>query len=214
MGQSQISPTAISRSTRVSPDLVDDALLSRNAAKDDWFQASLTIEGKISDFDITYSPVPISNGAVDSASDYTDYSVYYDNYSASIFTDNAGRPINPSQRITGHDRFSKLSQEFRISSPADKRIRLDRRACSTSARRASFEQNYAIEASARRPSSTKKAADPLNGRSVTGHPGLWWLTQQYRIDRDYAAFGQVALRHLRQSDADRRRTASTSSTIR
>ena len=28
---------------------------------------------------------------------------------------------------------------------------------------------------------------------MTGRPDTWWLTKQYRIDRDYAAFGQAAL---------------------
>ncbi len=175
MGQSQIANGNFSVKEGL-PDLTT-AHYYPERFKDDWFQASLTIEGKISDFDITYAGSYLER-KVDSTSDYTDYTVYYDNYSSYI-TDNAGNPINPSQRITGHDRFSKLSQELRISSPADKKLRLIAGAFYQRQTRV-IEQNYFIDGLA-------------TATSVTGRPDTWWLTKQYRIDRDYAVFGQAAL---------------------
>ena len=120
MGQSQISNGNFAENRAIGDLQITKYYPER--FKDDWYQASLTIEGKISDFDITYAGSYLER-KVNIESDYTDYTVYYDNYSAYI-TDNAGNPINPSQIITGRDRFSKMSHELRISSPSDKRLRL------------------------------------------------------------------------------------------
>ena len=200
MGQSQISNGNFSVKKGL-PDLTTAHYYPENA-KDNWFQASLTIEGKISDFDLTYAGSYLER-RVDSQSDYTDYTVYYDNYSKYIL-DNAGHPINPSQRITGHDRFSKMSHELRISSPTDKRLRLIAGAFYQRQTRV-IEQNYFIDGLTANQIYTipvvtgtnEDGTDIIklvpNAISVTGHPDTWWLTKQYRIDRDYALFGQVAL---------------------
>ncbi len=193
MGQSQIANGNFSVKQGL-PDLTT-AHYYPERSKDDWFQASLTIEGKISDFDVTYAGSYLER-KVDSQSDYTDYTVYYDNYST-YMRDNAGNPVNPSQTITGHDRFSKMSHELRISSPSDKRLRLIAGAFYQRQTRV-IEQNYIIKGLG---TTTFFDTDPesdtfgssLNGRSVTGRPDTWWLTKQYRIDRDYALFGQAAL---------------------
>ena len=175
MGQSQISNGNFAENRAIGD--LQIAKYYPERFKDDWYQASLTIEGKISDFDITYAGSYLER-KVNVESDYTDYTVYYDNYSAYI-TDNAGNPINPSQIITGRDRFSKMSHELRISSPSDKRLRLIAGAFYQRQTRV-IEQNYLIDG----------LADSI---SVTGRPDTWWLTKQYRIDRDYAVFGQAAL---------------------
>ncbi len=175
MGQSQVSNGNFSVKQGL-PDLTT-AHYYPERYKDDWYQASLTIEGKISDFDITYAGSYLER-KVDSSSDYTDYTAYYDNYSSYI-TDNAGRPINPSQRIVGRDRFSKLSQELRIASPTDKRLRLIGGLFYQRQTRV-IEQNYIIDGLA-------------DATQVTGTNDDWWLTKQYRIDRDYAVFGQAAV---------------------
>ena len=200
MGQSQISNGNFSVKQGL-PDLTT-AHYYPERFKDDWFQASLTIEGKISDFDITYAGSYLER-KVDSSSDYTDYTVYYDSYSKFILND-AGAPINPSQRITGHDKFSKLSQELRISSPADRKLRLIAGAFYQRQTRV-IEQNYFIDGLTAKQIYTipvvtgqdEEGNDIVdlvpNAISVAGRPETWWLTKQYRIDRDYALFGQVAL---------------------
>ena len=40
--------------------------------------------------------------------------------------------------------------------------------------------------------------------SVNGFPGTLWLTQQKRVDRDYAAFGEASFDITPQITADRR----------
>ena len=186
MGQSQVSHGVFAQDPKVGDLAV--AHYNPERSKDDWAQASLTIEGKISDFDIVYSGSYLER-KIDSQSDYSDYSLYYDSY-AKYILDNAGKPINPTQRVIGHDKFSKLSQEFRISSPTDKRFRIIAGAF-YQRQTHDIEQIYEIKGLA-----TQQIFDGegtlLNGVSVGGRPNTWWLTKQYRIDRDYALFGQAA----------------------
>ncbi|KPF75269.1 hypothetical protein IP88_07275 [alpha proteobacterium AAP81b] len=148
-------------------------------AIDDWVQASLTIEGKISDFDITYAGSYLER-KVDTQSDYSDYSFFYDAFYTSyvdFIRNNAGQFIDPSQAIDGFDRFTKQSQELRIASPTDWRLRFIVGGFYQRQTR-DIEQQYLVGG----------LADSL---SVTGRPGLWWLTKQDRVDRDYAIFGQL-----------------------
>jgi outer membrane receptor protein involved in Fe transport len=84
---------------------------------DHWVQAALTVEGKISNFDLVYSGAYLKRND-EVHQDYTDYSVYYDFYSNYVF-DNAGNPINPSQHINARDHYTKISHELRLSSPGE-----------------------------------------------------------------------------------------------
>ena len=94
-------------------------------------QAALTIEGKIGDWDLTYAGAYLDR-RIKAFNDYTDYAEAYDALYASYgglagyfyFENAAGQEIDPRQRIAGGDHFKKLSQELRIASPQDKRLRL------------------------------------------------------------------------------------------
>jgi outer membrane receptor protein involved in Fe transport len=146
---------------------------------DRWYQTALTLEGKISNFDIVYAG-SFASRHIKSEQDYTDYSFFYDQiygYGAYV-TDDAGNPIDPSQYILGRDHFTKQSHELRISSPADKRLRVV--AGLFYERQTHFiEQRYV----------TNGLATSL---SVTGWPDTIWLTEQKRLDKDYAAFGEAS----------------------
>lgn len=152
---------------------------------DRFVQAALTIEGQLGNWDLTYAGAYLDR-RVDQASDYTDYAEAYDSLYASVgglssyfyFQNAAGATINPSQQIIGSDHFRKLSQELRISSPQDERLRV---VAGAFFQRQSndIHQDYQVAGLA-----------PL--LSVNGFPGTLWLTQQKRVDRDYAAFGEVA----------------------
>ncbi len=186
MGQTQISHGVFGQ----DPNVGDLAVTHYNPerARDKWLQAALTIEGKISDFDVTYSGSYLAR-QIDTSTDYSDYTLYYD-YLSHYIQNNAGKPINPTQRINGHDVFSKLSQELRVASPTDKRFRVIA-GLFYQRQTHDIQQVYSIDGLATQTFYDGNG-DPLNGRSVTGNPGVWWLTKQYRIDRDYAAFGQAA----------------------
>ena len=91
---------------------------------DRWVQAALNITGKIGRFDLTYSGGYFHRKET-SVTDYTDYSVAYDQRFGSgyYWTDNNGVPLaNPQQVIHGKDIFEKGSNELRIASPLDRSV--------------------------------------------------------------------------------------------
>jgi iron complex outermembrane recepter protein len=160
----------------------------KDVRKDRFWQAAMTIQGKIANFDVTYAGAYMDRTTY-TLSDYADYADAYDqlyaNYNpnyqglAYFYTlDSAGNFINPQQYIIGTDHFRKMSQELRIASPADKPFRV---IAGLFYQRQSnlIHQDYKID-----------NLDPL--LSVNGHPGTLWLTQQKRVDRDYAAFGEAS----------------------
>lgn len=150
---------------------------------DSWVQSALTIEGKISNFDLVYSGAYLNRNTHES-SDYTDYSLFYDVAygSGAYLHDNAGNLINPAQHIVGRDHYTKTSHEFRIATPKDYPVRgtlgffLQRQVHE-------ILQDYQIK------NDGTQLSDDL---SVPGWPGTIWLTDQERVDRDKAVFGELA----------------------
>ncbi|WP_158917187.1 TonB-dependent receptor [Caulobacter sp. S45] len=151
---------------------------------DRFFQAALTVNGKIGNLDLVYSGGYFAR-SIDSRTDYTDYSVFYDaiNGSGAFWTDNNGNVLpNPAQEIVGRDRFTKRSNELRIVSPASDRLHFI--AGVFEERQTHWiVQDYQIAGFG-----DAAAANPANNFSVPGYPGTIWLTDQERIDRDVAAY--------------------------
>jgi outer membrane receptor protein involved in Fe transport len=146
---------------------------------DHWGQASLTVEGKISNFDLTYAGGFIRRNDV-THSDYTDYAVGYAIYyqqPRGYFYDNAGNAINPTQNIEGRDGYKMYSHEIRLQTPQDLPVRATIGGF-LQQQQHDIEQRYTIEG----------LADSL---SVRYWPETWWLTKELRINRDYAAFTEV-----------------------
>ncbi len=159
--------------------------------KDKFWQAALTIQGKIANFDVTYAGAYMDRKTF-SVSDYADYAdaydfLYSDYYGGAYgrglgvfyYLDSAGnRTVNPQQFIIGTDHFKKMSQELRFASPADKPFRV---IAGLFYQRQSnlIHQDYKVDG----------LADFV---SVNGLPGTLWLTQQHRVDKDYAAFGEAS----------------------
>lgn len=160
---------------------------------DYWYQAGLTIQGKIGDFDVTYAGSKMDRW-IHEASDYTDYGFWYDNlyppsyfgcyfYNNSATTFCSGNPatdgtIPPAQHIDARDYFTKDSHELRIASPSSDRLRFI--AGAFYERQGHWIlQNYLVD----------NLADSL---AVPGWPSTIWLTDQERQDHDYAVFGEVS----------------------
>ncbi len=146
---------------------------------DRWYQAAMTINGKIGRYDLTYSG-GYFNRAIDSVTDYTDYSVAYDQAfgSGAFWQDKNGNPLpTPQQEIVGRDRFEKGSNELRLASPSTDRFRF---IVGLFQERQShwIIQDYQIQ-----------GFGPQI--SVPGWPNTIWLTDQDRVDRDEAAFGEA-----------------------
>jgi outer membrane receptor protein involved in Fe transport len=156
-------------------------------AKDRFWQAALTIEGKIAHFfDVTYAGAYMDRPRY-TTSDYSDYTVAYDNtyeYCGGLagcsffdFRDNQGNPINPRQHIIGTDHFKKMSQELRVATPADRPVRALVGAFYQDQKNHIF-QDYLID-------------NLATSLSVPGYPGTLWLTNQLREDKDWALFGEA-----------------------
>jgi outer membrane receptor protein involved in Fe transport len=180
-----LTPTVVAQRQRnkgvfgFEPD-VGDLQVQRfqpDTARDDWYQAALTIKGKIANYDLTYSGGYFDR-KVDSHSDYADYSIHYDLAygSGHYWVDAAGNPLPlPLQQIIGRDRFTKESHEARIASPASDRFR------------------FILGAFYERQTHWIIQDYQIPGFAL-GHPG-WpntiWLTDQMRVDRDDAIFGEA-----------------------
>ena len=164
---------------------VTDYLPSRNL--DRWYQAALTIEGKLSDWDVVYSGGYFER-KVDNLSDYSYYSVAYDTYGyyATFFQDAAGNQLDPTQISILGDKYTKQTHEFRVSSPAEDRFRLTT-GLFFQRQTDDIRANYNIEGIADALPSVWITPFPAS----TGDPDTIFLTRIRRIDRDYAAFGQV-----------------------
>jgi outer membrane receptor protein involved in Fe transport len=167
---------------------VGDLKLQRFAPEfrnDKWVQAALTIEGKLGNWDVTYAGAYLDRRTL-SSSDYTDYSEAYDALYASsgglagyfYFWDAAGNNIDPRQKVVGSDHFKKLSQELRIASPADQPLR--------------FVGGLFYQRQSNDIFQDYQVARLGPQVSVNGRPGTLWLTKQERVDRDYAAFGELS----------------------
>lgn len=158
---------------------------------DQWWQAALTIQGKIGNLDVTYAGAYMDR-RVKSQLDYSDYSYFYDTYYDSYgtppaffgkyFTNNAGQLINPSQIILGADHFTKNSHEVRVVSSGEGPLRF-------TAGLFYERQNHDIIQRYFIP----QFADNL---SIPGWANTLWLTNQVRSDQDEAAFAEVSYKIL------------------
>ncbi len=150
--------------------------------RDRWWLAALTIEGRISNFDLTYSAGYLRRN-VDNTTDYSDYTFDYDvyysqsaypSYFGDNFRDNFGILIAPAERAVLIDRFSKQSQELRIMAPSEWRLHgvaglfLQRQADE-------IRSEFAIAGLADR-------------YSISNLPGVQYLNSQRRTDRDRAIY--------------------------
>ena len=148
---------------------------------DRWYQAALTIEGRIGSFDLIYSGGYLDR-SIDNSSDYSDYSYFYDvlypGYFGNYFLDNAGEFIDPSMYTKNRDTFTKQTHEIRLSSPQEARARFvaglfwQRQTNDTY-------NSYRVDG----------LADDL---SITGQPGVNYLNSQERVDLDRAVFAEAA----------------------
>jgi outer membrane receptor protein involved in Fe transport len=152
---------------------------SPESSTDHWGQATLTIEGKISDFDLTYA-----GGFVHRTSlvhtDYTDYSLGYTleyTRAPDYFTDNAGHPVSPMQQVTYSDGYRMYSHEIRVSTPKNYPVRATFGGF-TERQTDDFLQNFMVPGLS-------------DAQSVTNWPGTYYLTDEILVKRDNAAFGEV-----------------------
>jgi outer membrane receptor protein involved in Fe transport len=151
-----------------------------------WTQSSLTVEGKIGNLDMVYAGAYLKRHQLHGA-DYSDYSFFYDKYygSGNYFYDNAYHLINPAQQVIGNHNFDKWSHELRFTTPKENALRATFGAFVQRQTHTFYERYYMPgELSTNGPG----LADFL---SIPGWANTVWLTNQQRVDRDKAIFGEV-----------------------
>lgn len=147
--------------------------------EDKWYQAALTVEGALSNFDLVYAGAYLKRDDLVDA-DYSDYAFFYDDccgYGV-YWYDDSGTPLaDPSQFINGTDYYKRQSHELRLASPPDQRFRFVAGLFYQDQEHDIY-QNYQING----------LADVI---TVTNWPDSIWLTNQLRKDNDSAFFGEV-----------------------
>jgi len=159
----------------------------KEVSRDRFWQAALTVQGKIANFDVTYAGAYMDRPTF-GISDYADYTDAYDQlyegvgglyYYFALHDANGNFVSNPQQFIIGTNHFKKMSHELRFASPADKPFRVIAGAF-YQVQKNFIHQDYRID-------------DLAPELSVNGFPETLWLTQQKRKDKDYALFGEASL---------------------
>lgn len=160
-------------------------------SKDRWWQAALSVEGKVANLDVVYAGGYLKRD-VDTNSDYSDYSYWYDVQYVALhaadpdnfglfgeyFYDDDGAFIDISQYIQAKDRYTRWTHELRLATPADNRLRFVG-GLFTQRQAHDIQQRYLIN-------------DLAESLEVTGWADTIWLTEQERIDRDSAVFGELS----------------------
>jgi iron complex outermembrane recepter protein len=183
--------------------------------QDSWTQTSLTVEGKVHNFDITYAGGWFVRNE-HTLSDYSDYTYFYDKYFASgcQWLTNSGYQYatthkgsyggcvggtpypsaadftEPQEYVITNGHYTKWSNELRLTTPQDEPVKA---LFGVFAQRQVHEiwEQYTIPGAGGNPYTYNPQGLAL-AETIPGVPGnTIWLTDQERVDRDEAAFSQI-----------------------
>src|SRR6202167_5972715 len=171
--------------------------------QDSFIQSALTVEGKVSDFDIVYAGAYFVRNQ-HSIADYADYSYFYDKYYGSGYfwrgnpgsttvggvTSPAGPNIMPQEFVIEKHHYTKWSNELRVSTPQQYAVK---GTVGIFAQRQVHEiwEDYTMPGAGGNPYTynTQGLAQSLTIPTLDNN--TIWLTDEERVDRDSAGFGQV-----------------------
>jgi iron complex outermembrane recepter protein len=168
-------------------------------SRDSWQQGALTVEGKLSNWDLVYAGAAMKRTA-HSLADYSDYSLFYDRVfgSGAFWTGDNGQPVMPQQLVNTGGYFEKWSHELRVTSPANLPVRgtaglfIQRQLHNIWQQYVMPGYGFTTPYGCNR---TNKYACNPNGLSsyysVQDFDNTIWLTDEQRVDRDKAVFAQV-----------------------
>ena len=213
LGDWTVTPTVMGQRVTTEGFFAEDPAVGRlkvahfgpEYSDDSWMQSALTVEGKVSNFDIVYAGAYMKRTS-HSIADYADYAYFYDLAGSGAFwTNSAGKIIMPQQLVVSHGVFEKFSHELRVSTPQDLPVRATAGAFVQRQMHRIYE-DYVLPGF--------DFASPFGGNpngldpalSVPGLPNTIWLTDETRVDRDKAVFAQVTwdiTSHLELSGGER-----------
>jgi outer membrane receptor protein involved in Fe transport len=144
---------------------------------DQWVQASMTVEGKIGDWDVLYAGGYL-NRNMKNAADYSYYTVAYSNVPGGTrFLDSNGKQIDPTQQFSATQKLTKQSHELRFNSPASSDLRVTAGLFYQKQTNHNT-NNYDIPGTGTASNVTTVIGDDV------------FLTNAYIVDRDFAAYMQ------------------------
>ena len=159
------------------------------SGNDDWYQASLTLNGSIGDVDMVYAGAYLDRDQ-DYQYDYSDYTEYWayiltnpdyipDPYAEPycVYYNDAGDCAVGTQYVDAENDFTRQSHELRFQSSADQRFRWVG-GLFYQKQKHSFDLQYTVPDSA-------VLSSVVEGGNVV------WQTKQVREDRDKAIFGEI-----------------------
>jgi iron complex outermembrane recepter protein len=161
-----------------------------DSSYDTWTQGALTVEGKVSNFDIVYAGGYVKRNQ-HSIADYSDYGEFYDKMTSygAYYIGNNGKPIMPQQYVIGAGDFEMWSQELRVTTPLDEPVH-GTAGVFLQRQMHNIWQDYTMPGY----DPTSIYGGNANGfsfaNSIPGFPNTIWLTDEQRVDRDRAAFAQ------------------------
>jgi iron complex outermembrane receptor protein len=167
-----------------NPELFGDLKTGRfwpATGNDDWYQASLTLDGTIGEINLVYAGAYLDreqNYQYDytSYTEYLAYADYADEGSGCLYYTEVGCSTAP-QYVDAQNDFTRQSHELRFQSSADKRLRWTGGLFYQSQKH-DFDLQYTVPDSA-------VATSVIEGGNVI------WLTKQVREDQDTAIFGEL-----------------------
>jgi outer membrane receptor protein involved in Fe transport len=164
-------------------------------AEDDWYQASLTLDGSIGNVDMVYAGAYMERENV-SEYDYSDYTEYWayiltnpDYYDAPgycVYYAASGDCAVGTQYVGGFEKYKRESHELRFQSATDQRFRwigglfYQRQ-----------EHNFDLQWIVPDLDPARTVVLPPTGDREFGGTTVW-QTYQVRVDRDKALFGEIA----------------------
>lgn len=147
---------------------------------DKWYQAYMTVTGKVANWDLFYSGGYMQR-LNEATADYSYYTVAYDAFpDYNFFQTAASRDISPNQFVHRKNNLAKQTHELRVSSPAGERLQLTA-GIFFQRQTNDFRQDFFVPG----------ASASVQAPSLIVNDDNMFFTTARRIDRDYAAFAQA-----------------------
>jgi iron complex outermembrane receptor protein len=176
---------------------LDVAHFGPERSDDTFMQYALTVEGKFSNFDLTYAGAFMKR-TTHTIADYSDYSEFYDRVygSGAYWTGADGKPIMPQELVVTKGYFQKWSNELRLDTPQDLPVRATIGVFVQRQLHNIWEQYVMPGYGFTNPYGTLNSPTPnpngfAQALSIPTLGNTIWLTDEQRVDRDQAAFAQV-----------------------
>jgi len=157
-------------------------------AEDEWYQASLTLDGSIGDIDVVYAGAYLNRENI-SEYDYSDYTEYLAYYYAPqgycVYYAANGDCAVGTQYVGGFEQYERTSHELRFQSGTDQRLRWI-----AGAFYQSQEHNFDLQWIVPGIDPADTVVLPPTGDRKFGGTTVW-QTYQIREDQDTAFFGEL-----------------------